>query len=1124
MQLRNGKDTSSEIMSRNNSFQKTYPVRTSASKLHKQARKQGGEALVRLTKYTLKHGRFLGTNKAGEDYEGRVVQSMARYEAMRQKRMNLFALVLPAGHGKTYLAEKYGLIDVDMLISAEEHDYFLARRQGILAGTDTWSGHNTEWYFRMNKTLDLVDYSRPVILLCHHEETAFELGAQILGGAVLANEEVFAKNIAKRDELSRHFSIMSRDSFKVSRFIPNVKFAQSNEEIEAFFLDLMNANQLPVACPWLYSTRYANPHYKTTVPMWILRGQRRDDDTVNIAELVKMFERGEIPKECVDYYVRGSYAVTQFDFGVTMFEWINELAKLPPHMNDIEEFDTTSDLAKIFPPRGAKEMSRANVTLRRLVQTFDIFSYDDAYQLAASHVNEPHVFVTGLLSHWKSLGQFTSAAHLIHPWYRVRFSKWTSLMKNLHSLIRTSRFLMNTEIREEERQALMYMDLLVGREDYVINEMSEVEKRGGGSYVSTHLSFDPDSRRFTRDQYRRDFAKALHMGHIRFRGDDAKKIDTKSFLEFYERRKSWLTKGSTVYNKMPARMKRYSAQVLDATYHLVKQIEGMHNKQSLFECHELWEVMQDLKLDDFNTTKTMIKYETGGKERVLLPGALGHFIVFTYVLYFAEKQGQVGSVRLNSTPDEDIRLYDRKMSSGIYRVLYDWADFNEQHSADEMAAVIQALEDNVMAPADYGLFTQAIIEGMYNMYLEDRDGVKHKIWRGLYSGWRGTTWVNSVLNFCYLNVALMSYKRMYNVDAVVYVDHGGDDVDLALSDATDLTRILRIMDYMLFNANAWKQMLSTRSEFFRNTITSQGVYASPTRALAGFVAGDWEGKGNATIPERVVSLLDQIGKLKRRGVNPEFCNGMAICSIGHWAKIKDGDEWLNLPDVIKHGRVEDGGLGLPDRDNRLWKLKDKVPPMTDDWFKIIIPDMKASRDYVKTIASDVEKFSMTLVKRQEMARKYAEAAFDLSKDVNYEYWKGLLSFKTSVIGYVDVIVPSIDNSLMEEFLNYTVEENFISQVHVGQKYAEMSGHLERDGIRLSKQEIVDIVTDHSVRLEAAEFTGDIYYRRLVPEFMAYKITWYCRDALNQGIADEDIAMDVFRTLCYMASQLFDHHA
>jgi len=1090
--------------------------------INRRARKIGNQDLVNLTKYSLDHAKFMGTSKAGEEYEQRILASMARYTKKAEQRQNLFAIIMPAGHGKTELARLYGLVDVDMLVTLDEHDYFVSMRAAILAGHATWSKHNTEWFARMNKTLDLYDYSRPIIILLHHEEIAYEIGAQVLG-AIRLDRATFEKNIEGRrnDPTSMHFSRMSYDSFRVSKRVENVFSANSREDLERIFLDLINANNLPIACPYKYSSEYTNYHYTRNVPKWIMRGERADSDTVSIKLLVDMYESKMIPKEAVDYYVRNSYAVTSFDFGVSMFEWTVELAKVAAVIKDSKKFDTNGDLAEIFPPRGKKEMPRANVTLRRLVQTFDIFSHPDAVEIAGRHIGESHIFVTGLLSHWKGVAQHTRVAHLMRPLYGVAGLHWTKRLKEIHSLIRTSRFFMNTEIMEVERQSIMYMDLLVGRAEYVINEEAEIEKRGGGTYKSKHLSFDPHRRVFTNEQYGTDFKHALRWAYARIRCEP-KPINVRNFAEFYERRRSWLTKGGLVYNKLPPMMKKYSAEIFDQVKNTVDIIEGRHNKQSLFEMAELQDVLRDIGSSDFNVTKTMMKYETGGKERVLLPGTLVHFIVFTYILNLAEKQEQIGSVRLNAMSDEDIKYYDRKMCTGLYHVLYDWADFNEQHSADEMAAVITELNESMAAPLDYGMFCQAIAMGMYDMSLQDKEGKRHKIWNGLYSGWRGTTWINSVLNFVYLAIALMNYERIYGESCVLMVDHGGDDVDLMLSEPTALPKILRIMDDMLFNANAWKQMLGTRSEFFRNTIVGNTVYASPTRALASFIAGDWEGSGQATVRERVVSLLDQVGKMKRRGVSPEMCNGLAMCAISHWCKIKDGDEWLNLPDVIMHGRPEDNGLGIPDVNNQIWELDTPVPDISEEWYKLVVPDYKASKDYVNVIARDLENFAITITRREELAKKYAEAAFDVEKRVDYTSWKYLMNFKAKIVRKVDIIEPKEDPVLFEQFCMFQLTDDMTAKYSQAGRYLEMCEYMERNGRPVSREALVEIMSCGLVSVPALDFQGDIYYRRLVPDFLAYRATYYCKEAINAGYVDTERAQEVFKILCYMGKQVFGH--
>jgi len=1079
-------------------------------------RRSKNQKVRALAEYSKQQQKILGSNKAGVDYALRRKDSMSRYKSI--ERTNLFAIVLPAGHGKTYLSHRYGLIDVDYLISEKEHDYYLEKRLQIMNGYNTWTQHNNEWYARMNKTLDLLDYSKPIVLLVHHEETALELGAIVMGGAVL-DEATFENNIKGRDHVSQHFSRMSRQSYFMAR-IDNSRRCSSNAEVEAHVLRLHNANQLPIACPYKYEVYYNNPHYHRDLPDWVVSGKTSGRE-VDISDLVGLYEAGKIPKQCVDYFVSLSSLKTAYDFGTTILDWVKVLAEIPPVSNEPVGFNLEGDMLEVFPARSPKEMSRANLTIRRLIETFDIWDYDEILWIGERQVGAPQVFVASLISHWVGLGVYTSVAEFLYKWYAVNHRSWTRIMKDLHTLIRTSRFVMNTEITEVDRQSLMYMDLLIGRAEYIIDEARVVEERQADSYESEHLSYDPDIDMFTRAQYNRDFEVAVAEAYMRVKAEP-RKVRFKDFFDFYELRKTWLTKGSLVKNLIEPQEKRYYSHVLDVIHNTLTEIQNRHNKQSFFEMHELMDAIGGITLDEFNVTKCMIKYETGGKERVLLPGSLVHFLLFCYVLTVAEKQSQIGSVRLNTIPDDAIINFDRKMATGIHHFLYDWADFNEQHSADEMAAVIRELNKTVNAPRDYAMFVDAIAEGMYHMQLQDREGRRHKIWKGLYSGWRGTTWINSVLNFVYIDVALMSYERLYNTRPVLMIDHGGDDIDIMLSDGTDGEKLLKVMDSMLFNANKWKQMVGKRSEFFRNTISNRRVYASPTRALASFVAGDWEGSGNAKLVERLYSLLDQVAKMRRRGVSEEFCLGAVTCCVSHWTKIKEGVEWLSIPKQIIHGHKDDGGLGIPDGDGNVWRLRDQVPDIEEGWVKNVVPDAKASRDYVRRLSKDLEEYSFELIRQDELALRFAEDAFEFGPTVEKDKWTRLLDFKTVVTAVEPVVVPKSNDELFGIFMEYgSMKDDVYKYDKVG-RLAELSGFVSKNGKRLSKAEIVATISEGEVSLEAIEFQGNAYYRRLVPEFLALEITTFCRELINRNIVDTGQAEDYFETLCSMCRRLYGH--
>jgi hypothetical protein len=1091
------------------------PVSPKLASVRRAVAHSGHHGLIGLSRYNQS---VFGSNKHGDTYVKRLKDSMQRYRS--NIRPNVYAIVMPAGHGKTFYAARYGLIDIDDMVTARVHNRLVDIRESAVLGASGWEHHNNLWIEKVNATLDLLDTSRPIVILLHHEEVAMEIGAQILAAFRLSRSS-FEANIRDRDVTARHFSIGSYDNWVATITCPNNKDGLDNRELERLLLQTMSVNGLPVAAPDKYESN-DHPLYSAICPQWLLRGDSPPDRDVDIAELADMEAEGLIPKECVDYYVRLGYTRTSMDFGVGIGDWVPVLADIAESINEEQTFDINGDFMEIFPPTEAKEANRANITMRRLEETFSVMSHGDVVDICKRHVGEPQVFICGLLTAWKGMLAETDVAHIVKPWFGVGYPHWSNIMKSVHTLIRTSRYLMNTRITESERQKLMYLDLLVGRASYVINELSELDKRGGDSYSSQHLSYDPGLGLFTGAQYKKDFSTAVRMAYSRMKYQSPPKIRVRSFTDWYRRRKTYLTKGSLVYNKLPSNYKRTVVSVFDSINETMLAIEARHNKQSLFEEMTLADLLKYIGDEAaFNTTKSMLKYEVGRKERTLLPGSLIHFIVFAYVLTLAEQMEQVGSVRLNAMPDEHIMYYDRKMISGLYHVLYDWADFNEQHSADEMSEVIEYLKEVVPAPPDYAFFVDAICQSMYNMHLEDKEGVLHKLMKGLYSGWRGTTWINTVLNFCYAAVALICYKRMYDEDPVLMIDHGGDDIDAIMDGYNSVPRFMAIMDNMLFNANVWKQMFSHRSEFFRNTITSSRAYASPTRALASFVAGDWEGSGNLTMRERVTNILDQTGKMARRGIPHAFANGLAIAALTHWCKLRVEDSWVAMPLEVIHGREEDGGLGVPDWFGTIWKLSKPVPDMQDRWLTVLKPSMLSSTDYVEELRKDVEAISLTLARKQELAEELAKDAYDADLRVDKLNWQEIVHYDGKRVGTITVVEERCDNSVFDDFVHFQITDDVIRKYATASRFTEMVSYLEVNGHPITRDQLAEIVGG-GVPAEALDFGGNPYYRRLVPDFIGQKATYFCKELISRGILGRLVAQEVFETVCYMSREIFGH--
>nr|UVG55907.1 putative RNA-dependent RNA polymerase [Poaceae Liege alphachrysovirus 3] len=1045
---------------------------------------------------------------------------LRRAEALRDSmRDNLYAIVMPGGHGKTYLSEKYGFIDVDNLVDrVSSADLFDMRMKYVASNTKEWVNHNTMWYKAINQTLSLMTFDSPVVVLVHSEECAIEIGASIMG-VILLDENSFENNIQYRDVVGVTFSRISRTFVKM-RSINEITECEDNEDVERVVLEMCNLYNIPVATPYRYGYYMKNRCYGEGVPGWLLEGRldgRRFDD---VDLVLALYEKELVPKECVDHFIREMCPIKKaYGFGTTMNEWALLCSKVVGNIGKYVAFDQGADLFELFPPESQAEKHRVNVTLRRLNEQLGIMDDPECDTIMGRHVGERHVFVSGLVSHWLGIGKHWELADQMFPFYFVKQECWTEIMSEFHNLIRVSNWYCTTPIDEAVRQGMMYMQMFTGRKMYTADWAKVVDERRLRN-SKLFVSFDIQRGLWTRAQYLDDFDAALSQAYVGMYSDP-RPIRIENFVDFWKRRRTWVAKGSTVLNSLGKEVLKYSVRFMDE---MTRVIEMRHNKKSLFENHEVIDLIDETE-KSWNATKAVPKLNETGKQRELLPGTLMHYLVFSYVLFVAEKQPAIGSTRLNVNDDDNILYFDRKMTNTFHHMLYDWANFNAQHSSEDMARVIEGLDQIPGAPKDYGYFCRAIAESFFNMYLIGPDGSEHRLERGLYSGWRGTTWINTVLNFVYVNVAVRCCERLYGDFDSVYFDHGGDDLDIAFRSPKDCFRLVEVMDAIGYEATAIKQMIDRKAEFFRNTVTIEGVFASPSRALANFVSGNWETAGAKTVSEKTMSIMDQVAKLERRGVDSEFCQALMRMSLNHWLKLKVEDEWFTLKKELLHGALDCGGLGIPDEEGKVWEIDfvGKVPDV--EALRVKLPGMRCSEDYVSVIEEELGKHKLEIFNRTGLTERMAKQSYDMEVFEERQVLLELNKCKILVRGLREVISPCWNDLLFQEFLEFTSSHREGLNLGKIEAMEEFIGHIGYDGRVLDKEDLMILYLNRRyIRPHVIEFRGDVYHRRLCPDFIANHIDKYVRWRANEyNISSEQMQWE-FKTLCYMASEVYGHRA
>lgn len=1052
--------------------------------------------------------KYMGTDKYRDDFTLEVLSSIERFE--RRRRKNFFAIVMPSGSGKTQLADRYGFLDIDRMVTKGEHEVLNEMRVDILAGNKDWKEHNEMWVGLVNQTLDLYSFDHPVIILLHSEILALQIGALPLGGFAPTDalyRQTWQQKVDRGNMAGAQLMALNREEFLQTSCIvmKNKRLFAEYYVGEMLVLHTLNLNYIETACPNKYSMRVEANGYSKEVPEWVLTG---DTSKLDVVMLLEMFKAGEVPKACLDFFFKHEEAPSSFGFGLRDNEWVQVLAQIRSAITDQKNFDVGGDMGQLFPYKYKKNETRANLTVSRLVKGMEVFNDDDCYYIASHHVGKPNNFVTAILCYWIGVGSESRYAHFIRELLCVSFYRWSGVMKEFHNFIRQSDFLFGERVDESERHRLMYLENLLGKEQEETDWMKEIEDRTWEYDMPDHRAYDPELQMWTHEQYVKDFDRVLGVTYSALgkSGDAA----VPNFKAFFDRRADWLTKGSTVFNNLHPEMKKYTVDLINEVGEVVERVGGRHNKKSLMEVvNAIPELGGQFEL--FNATKIVTKLdENGHKRRALLPGSLLHYYVFTYVLHFVERDNQIGNVRINAPGDDSIEYFEMKMAA-IPRLLFDWTNFNLYHSSWEMGKVIERLGAVIQGPVDYLPFVQAIAESMYDMVIVDPTGKKHKAGRGLYSGWRGTSYINGVLNNCYTGTAVVSFKRLYHRDPYRYIDGGGDDHDGGLNRAEDGYLMLAIMRKMKFKATAIKQMVHMKSEFFRNTVTVEGAYASPVRALATFVNGKWEGSGNVPLKERVSGILDQVAKLRRRGVNSQFCNTMSVLCLSHWCKINEDGEWLDLPGYVIHGHSEDGGFGVPDDRGEVWRLEERVPEPLVIGEAANPPGTLATRDWLNVLCREVQEMNVEVEISRDKVEQMALASFDVYGKYDYT---NVINFKTRVISKEAAVKPRYNPAAWEVLMEFISTENRKTQIGKVMRYQELLPYMHVGGKPISKRQLCEMLGVY-VEPEVFEFKGDIYYRRLIAEPLATLVTEFCMEGIARGAMSLKMGEELFKDLCYM---------
>nr|ATL63194.1 gag-pol fusion protein [Saccharomyces uvarum virus L-A-10560] len=209
---------------------------------------------------------------------------------------------------------------------------------------------------------------------------------------------------------------------------------------------------------------------------------------------------------------------------------------------------------------------------------------------------------------------------------------------------------------------------------------------------------------------------------------------------------------------------------------------------------------------------TSTKYEWG-KQRAIYGTDLRSTLITNFAMFRCEDvlthKFPVGDQAEASKVHKRVNM----MLDGASSFCFDYDDFNSQHSIASMYTVLLAFRDafhrNMSAQQKEAM--DWVCESVKHMWVLDPDTKEWYQLRGtLLSGWRLTTFMNTVLNWAYMKIA-----GVFDIDDVQDSVHNGDDVMISLNRVSTAVRIMDAMHRINARAQPAKCNLFSISEFLR---------------------------------------------------------------------------------------------------------------------------------------------------------------------------------------------------------------------------------------------------------------------------------------------------------------------
>jgi hypothetical protein len=956
---------------------------------------------------------------------------------------NMYAIVIPSAGGKSELAQRLGIIDVDSCIGGTMQNKIFDLRGEELSRGDkaNWVYHNRMFYYWTSRTLRrLPKQAETQFVLVHTVEMAYGIGLRPI---LVARPEQRLHEATLRQRRYNNAQQLARANWRILgeqavKELPIFEYQSFSELFTKVYSVVGRWREIP--CPHRYGPVSDVPFFKgysKDVPEWIMQLNKPTSktalDAIRIVE--SYYKEGHIPDVCFAAWQQEYWASPSVEVAgsVSITEWImlfadvdSELAQFGPKYTSEEMTqmlqDAETDWFVVYPfEKGANERV-SNMSVRSIVREFQSEILEDSsiidimrFQAGSSHLQVCAIlwYVLGVLGQdqfkWLREAVLKSGLLCLSSAEGGPKTPFVTQNKRAHELIRRTRTFGGVKLKTLEEYAVaLYTNILrsrmPGKPDLAAEMIGRTTVRDKKLAYDLETGWSNETyMRYLKDALREYYA-ALGQ-RVMERG-----VRHKSFSEFWKSRYTWAKSGGIGVHHED---KSLSSAIIEFFTNVTGGDRLMENKRTYFERDGLFERFVDFceRHIGFNRSKVVTKYESG-KLRLLLPGSIYHYVLFSFIMNLVDGLDTFGTTVGGKGSDDSIALLDRMLKAKLEKFMYDYEDFNAQHTIEEMQCWAEAMWEELAAASDSvdGLvfamassieaFEKSEIilehnditeEDMRKLIVEqkatvvelsDEKGrsVNVERWRemapgwtiviltesGLFSGWRITADMNNALRSAQSAVAERS-KRELSIGSqhktasqgIATVDEigTGDDAESHLDGIVSSMLHLAVKEKTGYVAQREKQMHSyNQGEFTRMTTDENGVFASICRLLGNFVAGNWISEAEATPEGRLTASYDVVSKLERAGLSEQTAVRLRKCLLRHWGRFKDtNDEWVSINPVIMHSSKSQNGMGVPDANGVMYTLTRSLEAKETlkDSHKFV-QHTSMSRDQAEKVAMEVK--------------------------------------------------------------------------------------------------------------------------------------------------------------------------